>query len=117
MILKKVLVIAGAVGLCGPAFAETWSAKPTLLPEQSKPSCQSFDTGIYELTYEGSTLSGATSTGAKFATSAAANGSVRVSLGGWERSSQLELSGNAKTRDLAIYNPKVGCRWKLSPIQ
>jgi hypothetical protein len=119
MILMRLVVIAGALGLSGPAFADAWSARPVLLPERSKQSCQSLnpEAGNYELNYDGAVLSGINSRGAKFATSAAADGSVKVSLdGGSEKSPQLELNGNAKTRNLTIYNPRTGCRWKLAPL-
>jgi hypothetical protein len=118
MTLKYLVIVAVAVGQSGSAFAETWSAKPVLLPERSKPSCQtsSLEAGTYSLKYEGAVLSGVSSGGQKFATSAAADGSVRVSVGGAPDRS-LELNGNAKTRDLIVYNPKTGCRWRLTSIQ
>lgn len=113
-----IVALVGALMISGGAHAESWKTKLVLMTERSPHPClqMSLDGVVYEFKVEGNALSGTSSTGAQFTAPIAADGAVKVSFvtrGG----NPVELSGNAKTRDLELLTPRNSCRTKLVPVQ
>ena len=102
-----ILSLAAAIGVAGVAQAATWEANNLLLPAKSSGGCADhYDRYKFELV--GTTFTGHNVNGPLFVTTVAPDGAVDINFkspGG----ANLEISGNAKTRDLEIFDSKVAC--------
>ncbi len=84
-----------------------------LLPARSATGCPDHH-DRYKFDLVGTTFTGHNVNGPLFVTTVAGDGVVNLdfkSPGG----ASLEISGNAKTRDLEIFDSKFACRYKLVP--
>jgi len=74
---------------------------------------------VFDFTETGTELSGKTTGGHDFRAPVAADGSVsttiKVPVGAKEF--VVDLVGNAKSRQLQVFNKEYSCRFNLSPIQ
>lgn len=118
MLLRSAAVLA-AIFVAGSAAAQgqSWKAGIALLAEKSMRNCRDQPQFEYTFTMDGNTFSGVTNVGSKFSTQMAADGSVketyRSSLG--NQSFEVEITGNAKTRQLEVYNITYSCRFRVVP--
>jgi len=72
---------------------------------------------MWTLTLEAGTLSGVNNFGAKFSAPVLPDGTVTASYTGKAGSNEtfeMVLTGNAKTRQLEIFNAKHSCRYKFT---
>jgi hypothetical protein len=82
--------------------------------------CQQADVSklLFDFTATGSELSGKTTDGHVFAAPVGSDGSVAttitVPLSG--RTFVLDLTGNARSRDLQVFNKQYSCRFTLTPL-
>lgn len=97
--------------------AETWMARIDLVPESSAPTCTEVPQVMWTLTLEAGTFSGVNNFGAKISAPVLADGTVTASYAGKAESNEtfeMVLTGNAKTRQLEIFNAKYSCRYKFT---
>lgn len=112
--------ILGIVGASNAAFGEPWRALATLDPA-SPAVCRQADvsTLVFDFAQTDGELSGATTGGHNFSAPMTADGSVSttitVPVSG--RNFVVDLTGNAKARDLQVFNHRYSCRFKLTPLQ
>lgn len=95
-----------------PAAAETWMAQSSLLANESPGSCTQYRNVTYKLEYLDGVITGTTDSGRLFSATVAADGAVKHEFKS-PTTARLEISGNARTRDLLLYNLNSGCRWRL----
>lgn len=98
-----------------PFFVGEWKAHGELIVAESAGGCAKAG-GVYVLELANDVLTAKNANGTMFSTSVPANGIIRQSF----RSStgaSLEMSGNARSRDLEIINEARGCHWKLAPVR
>lgn len=76
----------------------------------------SLDGVFYDFKVEGNTLSGSSTTGGQFSGPIAADGTVKIAFVN-RSGNPIELSGNARTRDLELLTPRNSCRSKLVAVQ
>jgi hypothetical protein len=116
--LGFVLVLA-VLSISTAASAETWKAGLELVKEKSPAACAQPETAkvSWDLTFEGNTFSGVSNAGAHFSTTAEADGAVKTTYSGIVGVSKyfVELSGNAKTRQIELHNTQYGCFFRLVP--
>jgi hypothetical protein len=102
-----------------PAFAETWRTATELIPEKSLPTCQGSDLSKFwwDISFQDNVVSGVSSTGAKFSSPVAPDGSFKVSIrsSAGTNSYPLDIVGNAKSREIESYNQKFSCRYRMVP--
>ncbi len=113
MKMAWILPLVATIGAAGSAEAATWEANNLLLPAKSATGCPDHH-NRYKFELVGTTFMGHNVNGPLFVTTVAGDGAVNLdfkSPGG----ASLEISGNAKTRDLEIFDSKVACRYKLVP--
>jgi len=103
-----------------PAFADNWRATATLDPN-APALCRQADvsTLVFEFADTGDQLSGKTNNGHDFAALIATDGSLSttITVPIDEKDFVVELTGNAKSRELEVFNKKYACRFKLTPMQ
>jgi hypothetical protein len=113
------VVVLAIVGASTAASAETWKAGLELVKEKSPAACAQPETAkvSWDLTFEGNTFSGVSNAGAHFSTTAATDGAVTTTYSGIIGVSKyfVELSGNAKTRQIELHNTQYGCFFRLVP--
>ena len=113
-------VVLGIVGASSPAFADAWRARAALEPE-SPANCREADVSklFFEFTELGSQLSVKTNDGQMFSALVATDGSVKTTITApvGTKKFTVDLTGNAKTRELEAFNKEYSCRFKLIPIQ
>ncbi len=113
MKIAWILPLVATIGVAGAAKAATWEANNLLLPAKSATGCPDHH-DRYKFELVGTTFTGHNVNGPLFVTTVASDGAVDLNFkspGG----ASLEISGNAKTRDLEIFDSKVACRYKLVP--
>jgi len=119
----RTLLAATMLGIFGTssiAFAEPWRAQAALEPD-APVACRQADVSklVFDFAETDSVLSGQTTEGHMFSAPIASDGSVAatitVPVGG--RDFAVELTGNAKSRELQVFNKRYSCRFKLSPMQ
>jgi hypothetical protein len=96
-------------------FTGAWTAHNVVIAEKSAGNCYSSQGVIYSLNLIGDTLEVYNVNGHMVTTTVPADGRISQTF----RSSsgaQLEIVGNARTRDLEIVNFRFGCHWKLTPV-
>ena len=123
-LIAVVALSAIGVSVADVAHAQTWKATPQPIAERSPTTCANMQLPstptVYTFTLEGNTLSGESTNRAKFTLSVAADGAVKGTFTAVTTQSAvytLELSGNAKSKDLEIYHTRLFCRAKLVPVQ
>ena len=113
------ILFLGIIGASTAASAETWKASLALVTEKSPAACAQPETAkvSWDLTLEGNTFSGVSNAGAHFSTTADADGAVKTTYSGIVGVSKyfVELSGNAKTRQIELHNTQYGCFFRLVP--
>lgn len=120
--MKAILAgaLLGIFGASSVVLAEPWRAKAALEPG-APAACRQADVSklVFDFTETGTELSGKTTDGHDFQASVAADGSVsttiKVPVGAKEF--VVDLIGNAKSRELQVFNKEYSCRFKLLPIQ
>lgn len=104
---------AAAPPVSHPFLTGEWKANSELIVGESAGSCAQTG-GVYVLDVANDVFTAKNANGTMFSTSIPADGIVRQSF----RSStgaNLEMKGNARSRDLEVSNNSRGCRWKLVP--
>jgi hypothetical protein len=120
MRMLSAAAMLGIVGASGVAFAEPWRAVATLDPS-SPAVCRRADVSrlVFAFAQTGNELVGRTTDGHSFSAAVAADGSVAatitVPVSG--RNFVVDLTGNAKSRDLQVFNQRFSCGFKLTPLQ
>jgi len=112
--------LLGIVGASNTAVGEPWRALATLDPT-SPAACRQADVSklVFDFAQTDGELSGVATGGYNFSAPMAADGSVSttitVPISG--RNFVVDLTGNAKARDLHAFNQRYSCRFKLTPLQ
>lgn len=110
----------GIFGTATHAAADPWRARPSLSPE-SPAICRQADLSkvVFDFAHNGTQLSGRTNNGHDFLAPVAGDGSVSttitVPVDGKEFA--VDLTGNAQSRDLQVFNRRFSCRFVLTPVQ
>jgi len=119
MRMVSAAALLGIVGGSSVAFAEPWRAVATLDPT-SPAACRQADVSklVFDFAQTGDELVGKTTDGHNFSAAVAADGSVAttitVPVSG--RNFVVDLTGNAKSRDLQVFNQQFSCGFKLTPL-
>ena len=95
-------------------------ANVVLIPERSTSNCRDDTSKLFwTLSLDGGTLSGTSTEGAKFSAPVAPDGSVKATYQGSFGGSNfpVELTGNAKSKQLETFNTRANCRFKLVTVQ
>lgn len=112
--------LLGIIGASGAALAEPWRATAALEPE-SPAVCRQADLSklVFDFAEAGSALSGKTTNGHNFSAPVAADGSVSttITIPVEGKNFAVDLTGNARSRDLQVFNRQYSCRFKLTPTQ
>ena len=108
------LLPIAVLGLSGFANAETWSGVSTLLADKSPGLCAGYQTSTYKLELAENTLTGSAAAVKLYCSKVAVDGIIKHEKKS-ATGARLEISGNAKTRDLELVNLNSGCRWRLVP--
>lgn len=101
------------------ALAEPWKATAALVPDAPM-ACRQADVSkvVFDFVEQGDQLVGKTTDGHSFTAPVATDGTVSTSItvpvGG--KDFAVELTGNAKSRELQVLNRKYACRFTLTPI-
>src|SRR5262249_35587908 len=107
---------AAAPTVYGPG---SWKTLAVLTDGTSSPQCSREPT-TYSFDLRDDRLTVESSVGAKFTAVVPADGRLKQEFkaagGAYVSNPRLEMSGNARTRDLEVTIPEFGCRWKLSPF-
>jgi hypothetical protein len=96
-----------------PTGDGAWSSRAVLMADRSVSSCAK-DAGAYSLNLTASTLTVDSGEGRVLNAVVPPDGVIDQPLGSSKRGG-LNIVGNARSRNLEIVNPVVGCRWKLAP--
>lgn len=102
------------------ALADPWRATAALEPD-APTLCRQADVSklVFDFAETGSRLSGKTTDGHDFSAPVGTDGSVSttitVPVSG--RDFVVDLTGNARSRDLQVFNRKYACRFRLTPTQ
>jgi hypothetical protein len=114
------LVVLGVISAAPMALAEAWRAKP-VLELGAPPDCKEADVSnlFFDLADTGNELSVRTSSGEAFSALIGPDGSVETTLTVpvGKRQLSVDLTGNVKTREMAVFNKQYSCRFKLAPVQ
>ena len=108
------------VGASNVALADPWRAQAALEPD-APTLCRQADVSklVFDFAETGSQLSGRTTDGHDFSAPVGTDGSVSttitVPVSG--RNFVVDLTGNARSRELQVFNKKYACRFKLTPMQ
>jgi hypothetical protein len=112
--------LLGIVGASSVALADPWRATAALAPE-SPALCRQADLSklFFDFADAGSELSGKTTNGHIFSAPVAADGSVSttITIPVDGKNFAVDLTGNAKSRELQVFNRQYSCRFKLTPMQ
>lgn len=116
----SVAVIAGViVAMSTAAVAESWRAKP-VLESRSPLLCRQADVSklFFAFAEMGGALSVKAGEGDSFLVPVSADGSIArtISIPVGRRTFTVDLTGNARDRDLQVYNHDYACLFKLEPI-
>jgi hypothetical protein len=113
-VLATVIVVTSTA-----ALAESWRAKP-VLESRSPLLCRQADVSKLYFAFAdiGTDLSVKAGEGDPFLVPVSADGSVSrtISIPVGRRTFTVDLSGNAKGRDLQVYNRDYACLFKLEPL-
>lgn len=110
----------GIVATSSYAAVDPWQARPALTQE-SPAICRQADLSkvVFNFAQTGTELAGKTTNGHDFSAPVGSDGSVSttitVPIDGKEYS--LDLTGNARSRDLQVFNKRYSCRFTLTPVQ
>jgi len=112
-----IIMFVPAAQVSVASAADTWKAKLELIAERSVSSCAQGNVSrvIWDYKIDGDTFTGVATTGLNFTTRMNPDGSVRVTYEAPLGASLL--TGNAKTRQLEIWNEKFSCRYRLVALQ
>jgi hypothetical protein len=120
MRIRSAAIVLAVIGISGPALADAWRATAALQPE-SPALCRQADLSklVFDFAEAGSELSGKTTNGHAFSAPVAADGSISttITIPVEGRNFSVDLTGNAKSRDLQVFNKEYACRFKLTPMQ
>ena len=108
------------VGVSTVALADPWRATAALEPE-SPAVCRQADVSklVFEFAETGGMLSGKTTEGHDFSAPVATDGSVSttITVPVGAKGFVVDLTGNAKSRELQVFNKEFSCRFRLRPVQ
>jgi hypothetical protein len=109
----------GIIGTSGMALAEPWRATAALEPD-APVACRQADVSklVFDFAETGGALSGKTTNGHDFSAPVAADGSVSttITIPVDGRNFAVALTGNARSRDLQVFNKEYSCRFRLTPM-
>lgn len=113
-------IIAGVgVTLSTAAFADSWRAKP-VLESRSPLLCRQADVSklFFAFADMGNDLSVKAGEADPFLVPVSADGSIArtISIPVGQKTFTVDLTGNAKGRDLQVYNRDYACLFKLEPV-
>lgn len=112
-------VMLALVAASPAALAEAWRATAALAPE-SPATCRQADISklYFDFTETGSALLLKTSDGQTFSAPVASDGSVAttVTVPVGAKKFAVDLTGNARTRELQAFNTRYACRFTLTPL-
>lgn len=116
----SVAIIAGVgIALSTVAFAESWRAKP-VLEARSPLLCRQADVSklFFAFAEMGNDLSVKAGESDAFLVPVSADGSIArtISIPVGQKTFTVDLIGNAKGRDLQVYNRDYACLFKLQPV-
>ncbi len=106
-------------GVSNVALADSWRAKAVLDPH-APTLCRQADVSklVFDFSEMGSKLSGKTSNGHDFSAPVGTDGSVSttimVPVDG--KNFAVDLTGNARSRELQLFNKQYSCSFKLEPM-
>jgi hypothetical protein len=110
----------GIVGTSSFAAADPWRARAALEPE-SPAICRQADLSkvVFDFAGTATELSGKTNDGHNFSAPVATDGSVTttITVPVGRKNFAVDLTGNARSRDLQVFNRQYSCRFKLTPMQ
>jgi len=119
MRILSAAVMLAVIGTSSVALADAWRATAALEPE-SPALCEQADLSklVFDFAEAGSELSGKTNNGHDFRAPVTADGSVSttITIPVEGRNFSVDLTGNAKSRELQVFNKKYACRFKLTPM-
>lgn len=120
MHFSLVAVIAGVMtSTSTAAVADSWRAKP-VLESHSPLLCRQADVSklFFAFADNGSALSVKAGEGDTFMVPVSADGSIArtISIPVGQRTFTVDLTGNARGRDLQVYNRDYACLFKLQPV-
>lgn len=119
MRILSAAAMLGIVVVSSQAWADPWRARAALAPDAPF-ACRQADVSklYFDFAATGSELSGRTTDGHVFSAPVGSDGSVdatiTVPVSG--RSFVVDLTGNARSRDLQVFNKQYSCRFKLTPL-
>lgn len=102
------------VSAISSARAETWVVDWAVVPEKSPVFCIELQTVPYTLEVTGTYLVGRIRNRAAFSTEIAADGAVSHKFTS-PGTARLEITGNARTRELRLRNLSSNCVWQMVP--
>lgn len=123
VVLMRAIFVSAMLGIgatSSSAAADPWRARPSLAPE-SPAICRQADLSkvVFDFADMGANLSGKTNNGQDFSAPVGRDGSVSttitVPVDG--REFDVDLTGNARSRDLQVFNRRFSCRFVLTPVQ
>lgn len=121
MTKSAIVAVTLALGVGPPAYAQAWQAKVEHVPGRSVAACGQTDVSkiLWTLKLEGSTFSGSSNQGATFSTTIAPDGTVKTTYEGklGNNTFPVQISGNARTKELESFNIRSNCLFKLVPVQ
>jgi hypothetical protein len=115
MMRKAILIASLLVATAAQeSIAESWQAYSILDTSRSAGNCQPGSAQPFLIDVVDSKLTLSGSVGKYFTAPVPSDGRISQPYKS-PTGAQLELVGNAKTRELEIVNSRFGCRWKLVP--
>jgi len=115
----SIVSMMGVIALPTAAFADSWRAKPVLASE-SPLLCRQADVSklFFAFAQSGSDLSVKAGEAEAFLVPVSADGSVArtIAIPVGSKTFTVDLTGNARGRDLQVYNKDYSCRFKLLPL-
>jgi hypothetical protein len=91
-----------------------WKARTVLIADRSAGSCSKFELG-YSLDVAGDTFTAKARLVEMFSVPLPADGAVTHTFRPTGGATNLQIVGNARTRNLEIVDASAGCRWNLLP--
>jgi hypothetical protein len=115
-----VAVTIGVVATSTAALAESWRAMP-ILASESPLLCRQADVSklFFAFADAGNDLSVKAGEADPFLVPVSADGSIAktIAIPVGRRTFTVDLTGNARGRDLQVYNRDYACLFKLQPVQ
>lgn|GEM_PF-2316979 len=115
----SIAVLLGVASTPSVAFADSWRAKPVLASESPLLCRQADVSGLFfAFADSGSDLSVKAGDADAFLVPVSADGSIArtIAIPVGSQTFTVDLTGNARGRDLQVFNKDYSCRFKLLPM-